>query len=40
MKRKNKVLEEIGKWMLKGYIVWSIGADIVVLSGVVYLIFF
>ena len=40
MKRKNKVLEEIGKWMLKGYIVWSVCADIVVLSGIVYLIFF
>jgi hypothetical protein len=34
------VLEGIGKWMLKGYIVWSVGADIFVLGGVVYLIFF
>ena len=34
------MLEGIGKWMLKGYIVWSIGADLVVLGGIVYLIFF
>jgi hypothetical protein len=34
------MLEGVGKWVLKGYIAWSIGADIIVLSGVVYLIFF
>ena len=34
------MLEGIGKWIFKGYIVWSIVADIVVLSGVIYLIFF
>jgi len=34
------LVKKIGKWLFKGYIVWSIFADIIVISGIIYLIFF
>jgi hypothetical protein len=37
---RKKVAKVAIKWMLKAYIVWSICADIFLLSGIVYLIFF
>ncbi|MAG25151.1 hypothetical protein CMI47_16150 [Candidatus Pacearchaeota archaeon] len=32
--------KEIAKWMLRAYIVWSICADIFLIGGILYLIFF
>ena len=37
---KNPLVQKIAKWMFKGYIAWSICADVIVISGIVYLIFF
>ena len=35
---KNPLVKFLGKWMFRAYIVWSICADIVLLSGILYLI--
>ena len=37
---KNPLVRELSKWMFKAYIVWSICADITLLAGLVYLVFF
>ena len=37
---KNPLVQKIAKWMFKGYIAWSICADVIVVSGIIYLIFF
>jgi hypothetical protein len=37
---KNPIVQEVSKWMFRGYIVWSICADIALLSGIIWLIFF
>ena len=37
---KNPLVQEVSKWMLRAYMVWSICADVFLLGGVVYLIFF
>ena len=34
------LVREVSKWMLSAYILWSICADIALLSGILYLIFF
>jgi len=35
---KNLIVKETGKWLLKGYIVWSICADLFLLVGFIYLL--
>ena len=37
---KNPLVQTISKWMFRAYIVWSICADIIVIGGIIYLIFF
>ncbi len=37
---KTPLVQEVSKWMIRAYMVWSICADIVLLSGVIYLVFF
>jgi len=34
-----KYLKSVTKWAFRAYIVWSVCVDILVLSGVVYLLF-
>ena len=36
----NPLVQEIAKWMFKAYIGWSICADLIIVGGIVYLIFF
>ena len=33
-------IKVVAKWMFKFYIVWSVCADIIVIGGIIYLIFF
>jgi hypothetical protein len=40
MTMKNPLVQEVSKWMIRAYMVWSICADVFLLSGVVYLVFF
>ena len=35
---KNPLVREAGKWMFRGYIVWSICADLSLIGGLVYLV--
>jgi hypothetical protein len=37
---KNPLVREVSKWMFKAYILWSICADIALLAGIIYLVFF
>jgi hypothetical protein len=37
---KTPLVRELSKWMFKAYIVWSICADIALLGGLIYLVFF
>lgn len=37
---KNPLVRSVGKLAFKVYIVWSVCADIALLSGIIYLIFF
>jgi len=37
---KTPLVREVSKWMFRGYMVWSVCADIALLGGIVYLIFF
>ncbi len=37
---KNPLVQTISKWMFRAYIAWSICADIIVIGGIIYLIFF
>ncbi len=37
---KNPLVQMLGKWLFKAYVLWSISADIILISGIVYLIFF
>ena len=37
---KNPLVQLIGKWLFRAYVLWSICADIIVICGIVYLIFF
>ena len=37
---QNPLVQTIGKWLLRGYILWSISADIILIGGIAYLIFF
>jgi hypothetical protein len=37
---KSPIVREVSKWMFKAYIFWSICADITLLAGLIYLIFF
>ena len=30
----------VSKWMLRAYIAWSVCADVILIGGIVYLIFF
>lgn len=36
---KNPLVRKVSKWMLRAYILWSICADITLLSGIIYLVF-
>ena len=36
--KKNPLVVLLGKWMFRAYIAWSVCADIVLLSGIIYLI--
>lgn len=38
--QKDLLMKEVGRLMFKGYVAWSICADIILVSGIVYLIFF
>ncbi len=38
--QKNPLIKEVGRLMFKGYVAWSICADVILVSGIVYLIFF
>ena len=40
MKTQTLLAKEAAKWMVKAYVVWSICADIFLLGGIAYLIFF
>jgi len=40
MKTQTLLAKEAAKWMFKAYVVWSICADIALLSGIFWLIFF
>ena len=40
MKTQTLLAKEAVKWMFKAYVVWSICADITLLAGIIYLIFF
>jgi len=35
---KKLIVKETGKWILKGYIIWSVCADLSLLGGFLYLI--
>jgi len=37
---KSPLVQSLSKWVFKAYIVWSICADIILLGGMIYLIFF
>jgi len=37
---KNPLVQIIGKWLFRLYVLWSVVADIVLISGIAYLIFF
>jgi len=37
---KTPLVSEVRKWVFRAYIVWSICADIALLSGLIYLIVF
>jgi len=37
---KNPIVQALSKFMFKAYIVWSICADITLIGGMIYLIFF
>ena len=37
---KNPLVRELSKWMFKAYIIWRVCADITLLSGLIYLVFF
>jgi len=34
---KKPIVKEAGKWVLRGYIIWSICADLSLLGGLLYL---
>ena len=36
---KNPLVQTVSKWMLT-YIAWSVCADVILIGGIVYLIFF
>ena len=36
---KNPLVRKVSKWMLRAYILWSICADITLLGGIIYLVF-
>ena len=36
----NPLVQTVAKWMFKAYIGWSICADLIIVGGIVYLIFF
>ena len=40
MKTQTLLAKEAVKWMFKAYIVWSICADMFLIGGIAYLIFF
>ena len=40
MKTQTLLAKETVKWMFKAYVVWSICADIFLIGGIAYLIFF
>jgi len=40
MKTQTLLAKEAAKWMFKAYVVWSICADIFLIGGIAYLIFF
>ena len=40
MKTPTLLAKEAVKWMFKAYVVWSICADIFLIGGIAYLIFF
>ena len=37
---KTPLVREAGRWMLKAYMVWSICADLFLIGGIIYLVFF
>ena len=37
---KSRLLKDASKWGFRLYIVWSICADIALISGIIYLVFF
>jgi len=37
---KNPLIQKISKWALRAYVTWSVCADIILIGGVLYLIFF
>ena len=37
---KNPLVQTVSKWMLRAYIAWSVCADVILIGGIVYLIFF
>ena len=40
VKMKNPLVQTVSKWMLRAYIAWSVCADVILIGGIVYLIFF
>ena len=40
MMTQTRLAKQAAKWMFKVYVVWSICADIFLLGGIAYLIFF
>ena len=34
------LVKELSKWMFRAYVLWSVCADIALLSGIIWLIFF
>jgi hypothetical protein len=37
---KSLRIQTVSKWMLRAYIVWSVCADITLLAGIIYLVFY
>ena len=34
------LVQAVGKWLFRAYMLWSISADIILICGIAYLIFF
>ena len=37
---KNPLVQTVSKWMFVHHIAWSVCADVILIGGIVYLIFF